>query len=403
MREGFLDSLISKLDTLDSNNMQAFILHLVKDKGFLETIFNTIKEGVIVIDRNLSVQYANKSAADMLGIPDNIYDQKISKFLRDIDWKRILQEDEEEWYRISRQDVMISYPKRRILNFYIVPHGDDQELATIILNDITESRLSALENFESEKGALISMLAAGVAHEIGNPLNSLNIHLQLLERHCGGTDKKPADDEALEMIDVAKSEVKRLDLIITQFLSAIRPTKPNMEKVDIKDLVEATLSFMKTEIEDRSIKVRCKWPKIIPDISGDSNQLKQVVYNLIKNASQAMPEGGRIDIKCKVNTDNLQLSVSDTGSGIPGKDIGNIFEPYFTSKKSGTGLGLMIVERIVREHGAELAVESEPGKGTVFTISFPLHSQRVKLLESSIPKTIEHSKNFRKKETNFSK
>ena len=383
MREGFLDSLISKLDSLDSNNMQAFILHLVKDKGFLETIFNTIKEGIVVIDRCLNIQYTNKSAADMLGIPDNIHEQKISKFLRDIDWKRILQEDEEEWYRISRQDVNVSYPRRRILNFYIVPHGDDQELATIILNDITESRLSTLENFESEKSMLISMLAASVAHEIGNPLNSLNIHLQLLERHCRGTDEEPADDEALDMINVAKSEVKRLDLIITQFLTAIRPTKPNMEKLDLKELVEATLNFMKNEIEGRSIVVHCEWPEVMPDISGDLNQLKQALYNLIKNASQAMPEGGRIDIICTVDEDNLRLSISDTGCGISAKDMGNIFEPYFTRKQTGTGLGLMIVERIVREHGAELAVESEPGKGTVFIINFPLYSQRVKLLPSS--------------------
>ena len=383
MREGFLDRLIPKLDSLDSSNMQAFILHLVKDKGFLETIFNTIKEGIVVIDRNLQIQYTNKSAADMLGIPDNIHEQKISKFLRGIDWTRILQEDEEEWYRISRQDVKVSYPRRRILNFYIVPHEDDQELATIILNDITETRLSALENFESEKTELISMLAASVAHEIGNPLNSLNIHLQLLERHSRGTDEKPADDEALDMINVAKGEVKRLDLIITQFLSAIRPTKPDMEKLDLKELVDVTLNFMKNEIEDRSISVHAEWPEVIPDIFGDSNQLKQAVYNLIKNASQAMPEGGRINIICTVDEDNLKLSISDTGCGISAKDMGNIFEPYFTRKQTGTGLGLMIVERIVREHGAELAVESEPGKGTVFIISFPLHSQRVRLLPSS--------------------
>jgi len=383
MRDGFLDKLISRLDSLDSNNMQAFILHLVKDKGFLETIFNTIKEGIVVIDRTLQIQYTNKSAADMLGIPDNINEQKISKFLREIDWKRILQEDEEEWYRISRQDVKVLYPKRRILNFYIVPHEDDQELATIILNDITESRLSALENFESEKTELISMLAASVAHEIGNPLNSLNIHLQLLERHCRGTDEKPADDEALDMINIAKNEVKRLDLIIAQFLSAIRPTKPNMEKLDLKELVIATLNFMKNEIKDRSIMVHCEWPDVMPDIPGDSNQLKQAVYNLIKNASQAMPEGGRIDIICTADEDNLRLSISDTGCGISAKDMGNIFEPYFTRKQTGTGLGLMIVERIIREHGAELAVESEPGKGTVFRINFPLHSQRVKLLPSS--------------------
>jgi two-component system, sporulation sensor kinase E len=185
------------------------------------------------------------------------------------------------------------------------------------------------------------------------------------------------------MINVAKSEVKRLDLIITQFLSAIRPTRPDMRKLDLKKMVNDTLTFMKNEIEERSIIVHCKWPDVIPDISGDSNQLKQAIYNLIKNASQAMPEGGRIDVTCTIDEDNLRLSISDTGCGISAKDMGNIFEPYFTRKRAGTGLGLMIVERIVREHGAELAVESEPGKGTVFVVSFPLYSQRFKLLPSS--------------------
>ena len=294
-----------------------------------------------------------------------------------------MQEDEEEWYRISRQDVKVSYPRKRILNFYIVPHDDDNELATIILNDITESKLSDQQNFESEKSELISMLAASVAHEIGNPLNSLNIHLQLLQRHCGSIFDGQPDEEAIEMINIAKSEVKRLDLIITQFLSAIRPTKPNFENLDMKEVVGATLNFMNNELEDRSITVNCKWPDVLPDISGDSNQIKQAVYNLIKNASQAISEGGQINIACIVSDDYLKLSISDTGCGISAKDMGNIFEPYFTRKKAGTGLGLMIVERIVREHGAELAVETEPGKGTVFTISFPLYSQRVRLLPSS--------------------
>ena len=111
-------------------------------------------------------------------------------------------------------------------------------------------------------------------------------------------------------------------------------------------------------------------------------QLKQALYNLIKNATQAMPEGGKIGIICSVDEDDIHLSISDTGSGISGKDMSNIFEPYFTKKRSGTGLGLMIVERIIREHGAELAVESEPGKGTVFTINFPLRIQKAKLLPS---------------------
>jgi two-component system, sporulation sensor kinase E len=378
MKDNFLDTLINKLDNLDSNNMQAFIFRLVKQKGFLETIFNTIKEGIVVVDRYLHIQYANQTARNLLGFPKNFMDQRISKFLRDIDWKRIMQEDEEEWYRLSRQEIQINYPRRRILSFYLVPHEGDDDLATIILNDVTESRINDLENFESEKLHLMSMLSAGVAHEIGNPLNSLNIHLELLGRHFNEQPKK--DSEALEMIDIAKSEVKRLDLIITQFLTAIRPTKPDMIKTNLRMLILQTITFMKSELDTKNIKIKKEWPEMLPEILADQNQIKQAIYNLIKNAAQATSEDGKIEIKCKSNEEYLILSIADTGCGISKKDMNNIFEPYYTKKKTGTGLGLMIVERIVREHGAQLAVESDPGKGTVFTIKFPLKSQRVKLL-----------------------
>lgn len=382
MKESFLEALVSKLDNLDSNNMQAFILRLVKQKGFLETIFNTIKEGIVVVDRYLHIMYANQTAIDMLGFPNNYIDQRISKFLRDIDWKRIMQEDEEEWYRLSRQEIQINYPRKRILNFYLVPHEESNNLATIILNDVTESRMNELQNFESEKLNLMSILAAGVAHEIGNPLNSLNIHLELLKRHFNSSDKK--DDEAMEMIDIAKSEVHRLDLIITQFLSAIRPTKPKMQKVDIKTLISETLNFMQNELDSKDVKIKTSLPEVLPEIEVDPNQIKQAVFNLIKNAAQAVSEGGTVYVNCNSDDDYVTLSISDTGCGISVKDMSNIFEPYFTKKSSGSGLGLMIVERIIREHGAELTIESEPGKGAVFSIKFPRYSQKFKLLTEPI-------------------
>ncbi len=383
MNESFIDSLISKLDNLDPNNMQAFILKLFKQKGFLETIFNAIKEGVVVIDRKLKIRYANKSAADMLGLPEKSKELNISAFLRDIDWKRILQEDENEWYRISKQDVKVFYPTPRILSFYIVPHEQDNDLATIIMSDISDSKRSYEETKESEKVQMMSILAAGVAHEIGNPLNSLNIHLQLLSRELNDINDK--NQEVLELLDVAKSEVKRLDLIITQFLTAIRPTKPIMAKVDLNELIKYVLNFMKNELLDHNVIVNISLENKLPEISGDANQLKQALFNLIKNSIQAMTTGGNLNISTVLNVekDNIKLTIKDTGSGISSEKITHIFEPYFTDKNNGTGLGLMIVDRIIREHGGELAVESEPGKGTSFILNFPLLTHRIKLLSSS--------------------
>lgn len=381
MKSSFLDNLISKLGNLDAGNMQAFVHKLAKQKGFLEVIFNAIMEGVVVIDRSLRIVYYNKSAELMLGIPEGGGKElKISTFLREIDWARILQQDEEEWYRISRQEIEIFYPSKCIVNFYVVPNDDENKLATIILSDITEKRKREVENFESEKIQLMSILAAGVAHEIGNPLNSLNIHLQLLERIF----KDKMDDEAKEILGVARSEVKRLDLIITQFLSAIRPTKPKMEPVDLQEIVNYTLDFMHNELDEHNVKIEKKFAEVAPLVLGDENQLKQAFFNIIKNSMQAMSTGGVIAIECHVNEekDTLSLVMSDTGNGISADDITKVFDPYFTKKNKGTGLGLMIVERIIREHGAELLVESEPGKGTKFIMNFPLRVRKTKLLEA---------------------
>lgn len=371
--------MISKLDKLDTNNIQSYVMRLAHEKGFLEAVFNTIREGVIVIDSHLRLQYANKAACDMLGFPRNFHDLRINRFLRDIDWKRILREDEGEWYRISSRDVEVFYPKRRVLSFYLVPHESRKGMATVILTDITEKRRSEQENFESQKLELVSTLAAGVAHEIGNPLNSLNIHLQLLERHLKGTP----DREATELLAVAKSEVERLDLIINQFLRAIRPAKPQLLPLDIKQVVDETLGFLREEIEARAISIRCDWPEALPNIHGDAGQLKQALYNLVKNAMQAMPDGGELGVSCSVDETYLALAISDTGKGIDPADMNEIFNPYFTTKERGTGLGLMVVERIVREHGAELDVESSQGKGTVFTLKFPLKSVKMRLLGPS--------------------
>ncbi|OGV18521.1 MAG: hypothetical protein A2X47_09405 [Lentisphaerae bacterium GWF2_38_69] len=381
MKGLFLDSILSKVENLDGENLQAFIHKLVKYKDFLEIVFNAVKEGIVVIDRSLSIRYNNRSAAEMLGIPEYMKDIKISAFLKDIDWGWILQRDKHEWDRISRQEIEIFYPVNRVLGFYIVPHGDEDDLATIILSDITEKIKSQKETIESEKVALMSMLAAGVAHEIGNPLNSLNIHLQLMERDFKGK----MDSEGIEILQTCQSEVKRLDLIISQFLGAIRPVKLNYEPIDIQELLLFTLEFMKNELDESHIGTGKNFLDACPIIQGDHNQLKQAFFNIIKNAMQAMPTGGMIwfDIFIDYEKDKLNVSITDSGHGISAADIPNIFEPYFTKKKKGTGLGLMIVEKIIREHGAELTVESEPGKGARFIISFPLKTNRLKLLGSN--------------------
>lgn len=382
-KDSLLDRLIKRLDMMDANSVQAYILRLYREKGFLETIFNAVHEGILVIDRHLRITYHNLAAQELLGLPETSSEVRISQFIRGVDWRRILQGDEEEWDRISRQEVEIIYPRHRIVQFYLVPHGGGNAeagggMATVILNDVTESRRRTLDEIEMEKNSLVAMLAAGVAHEIGNPLNSLYLHLQLLQRQL--RDKKFDREEAADLVNVAKSEVERLDTIIHQFLHAVRPGKPEMQPLEIKDVIVETLNFMRREIEDRGIEIKCSWPEMLPKINGDPNQLKQAFYNILKNSLQAMPHGGAIEIECSYDPDVIELIFADTGPGIRAEDINQVFEPFHTTKKEGTGLGLMIVERIIREHGADLAVESEVGRGTRIILRFYRHGRRIRLL-----------------------
>jgi signal transduction histidine kinase len=338
----------------------------------------------VVIDRKLRIVYHNATAKEMLGLPDDLSNLRVSNFLRGVDWRAILNQDLDEWSKlVARQEIEIVYPTRRIIQFYLVPHGDSAETASLILNDVTESRERAASEAENERSQLVSTLAAGVAHEIGNPLNSLYLSLQLLQRNIA-KDAFEKDD-ALSTLSEAKKEVERLDSIINQFLRALRPAKPNLVDLDLKELLVEALNFMRHEIEAREIKASCVWPEAVPRILGDPQQLKQAFYNLMKNAIQAMNNGGSLTISCDYDDESVNLRFSDSGSGIKPEDLSRIFKPYYTTKSSGTGLGLMIVDRIVRDHGAKLSVESVLGKGSVFTIKFPRTGRRVRFLQEPKP------------------
>lgn len=383
MKAGFLDRLLTKLDRVSPEEMQAFLVRLVREKGFFEQVFEALDEGVIICEPLGAISFINRAACRFFGLDaGEVAGRRLEEVVRGFHWPAQRHRQD----TVSR-DMEVFYPEHRVLNFYLrsIDDGETEapELGTVMLvRDITQTLRMAEEQIESERLNALTMMAAGVAHEIGNPLNSLNIHIQVLERKLKKAD--PAlFAQVQEQINVARSEVQRLDFIIEQFLRAIRPSRPVFEMADLNRLIESAVNFLAPELKDRRIKTRLLLHEALPLLRLDPNQLKQAFYNLIKNAVQAMGTGGSLTIRSDLSEYDAVVTFEDTGKGMSPETVAAMHEAWFTTRKTGVGLGMLIVRRIVREHGGELSIESSEGKGTRITITLPRGQRPVRFLESS--------------------
>ena len=382
MKSAFWNKLIERLDKLDPGSMQVQFLRLASERGLLETIFHALREGILVLDAEGRIVYANRGACRLLGLDEaTAPGQPMGRYLREIEWESLLRLDEKEWARMASREIEISYPEHRFLALYLAPldnPADGRTGVVMILRDVTKERDHAAEIVESERLNAILMLAAGVAHEIGNPLNSLTIHLQLLDRELRGVPEEKR--EALkELLDVARGEISRLDQILSQFLKAIRPSLPNFERSGLPEIVAETLASLGAEVRDRKVVVEVEPAEGLPTAWVDRGQVRQAFFNVIRNAIQAMGGGGVLRISFAASDRLVGAVFQDTGPGIPPGQMGELFEPFRTTKANGSGMGLMIVQRIVRDHGGTVMVDSLPG-GTRIQLNFQRDDQRIRLL-----------------------
>lgn len=391
MKSGFLDKLIERLDQVEPEEVQRLIMRLVREKGFLESVFESLQEGVFILDPVGQITFVNQAAVRIFGLQDpQCVGQKLDQVVRGLNWAKLADPS-----HIVSRDMEILYPERRFLNVYLSPmrglmDDDAQHLGYVLLvRDLTTIREQEEKVVESEKLNALTLLAAGVAHEIGNPLNSLDIHLQLLRRKLDKLDILESEDLG-QHLDTAQEEIKRLDTILKQFLQAIRPTTPERESHNLHTLLKETLDLLAGELESRKVKVSLALADSLPSVQLDSAQIKQALFNLIKNAFQALPaSGGLIEIETAFTDYEISLVIRDHGSGIPPEVMGSIFEPFHSTKKSGTGLGLLIVRRIIREHGGEIELESQQGEGTSVSIFLPRENKNIRLLENISSDVIE--------------
>jgi signal transduction histidine kinase len=242
-----------------------------------------------------------------------------------------------------------------------------QQMEEKIQKTTADLRKTEAQLIRSEKLAALGQLAAGIAHEIRNPLTSINILIHSL------TENFPPESARREDLQVIEEEIRRINEIVDQFLRFARPAPPRLQKADVLSVFEETLQLLRPQMEKYRIIVQKEFQVLRP-ISMDREQMKQVILNLLLNAVQAMPNGGRLTLRGQVLEDGqwVTLSIQDSGIGIPSEDMNKLFDPFFSTKEGGVGLGLSIAHRIIDQHHGKIEVESAPGKGTLLTVWLPI-------------------------------
>jgi signal transduction histidine kinase len=377
-----LDRVLGRLDSLDSVGLTNLVQRLARERTLLEEIFNTLQEGVLVIAADGTIEYANDAAHRLMGLDgDRLAGQTLWRLVPGL--RSSLGGDGSAGVQAVSREFELSYPEPRTVRFYMVAlreEGGGARRRAVILADVTPEKLATARRIEDERTSSILLLAGGVAHELGNPLNSLGIHLQLIARKLKRFKGSAQVDSIAESVGVCREEVGRLDQIVTNFLEAVRPRPPDLAETNVADVLAEVLRFQKREFANRGIAVEAETQASLPKVLADRGQLKQVFFNLTKNAMEAMQPGGRLRIRSRADDDSVYLVFGDSGAGIREEDMGKLFRPYHTTKPGGHGLGLTIVQRIMRAHGGQVGVESSEGIGTVVTLQFPRKDRSVRML-----------------------
>ncbi len=274
--------------------------------------------------------------------------------------------------RVEERDFALEGAPLRTISVSILPLVRSGEIhgSLLTVEDVTERRGREARLRRAESLAALTTLTAGVAHEIKNPLASIGIHLQLMQKQLKDTDRVPTA-EIKPYLDIVGEEVDRLNMIVVDYLMAVRPSEGRFEPGDLNEVIREITKFLQFELKDAGIELIQEFSEI-PRVELDQKSLKQALLNLIKNAIEAMPHGGTLWIGTSRQQETVTVQIRDSGVGIPEDVIGKIFEPYFTTKDFSSGLGLTVVYKIIKEHSGEVSVDSRAGEGTTFTLTFPV-------------------------------
>lgn len=373
----FVHKLVKNLDRIDRDSLERHLRELVDSHKTLENILHEIHEGVLVVHKNGEIHFANSAAQSWLGVNFSPNQKTNIKQIADSRVGEFLERNIPHLAQRLTGDFHILSPREMDVRIFLYPMEDKKEILALVLNLQTEKSKSNRKAADSSIEGLLS-LAAGIAHEIGNPLNSIAIHLALLQKEIKNLpDNKKTNFE--KALSVLQTETGRLDRIVRNFLKAARKPPLRFRHENLNQILKAAIEFMSPELSENNVRIQIKTDDTIPPFLMDRERLHQAFINLIKNAMQAMPKGGRLLIRTSLKDKIAAVVLKDEGQGISEKDLPHIFEAYYTTKTEGSGLGLMTVWKTVAEHAGHIEVASQPGSGSTFTLLLPLREPKLQL------------------------
>jgi len=343
-------------------------------QAFKDLVFQCVGTGLIALDREHRITAVNRAAEEIIGVAA---DQAIGRAWSTLGGATAPLESIEVAISGSprastRHETTLRRPDGTTvpvrMTFSALRSGDGERLGLIgACEDLSAIRALETRMRQADRLATVGRMAANIAHEIRNPLASLTGAIEVL------TSPLTSEDARERLSQIVARESERLNHIIKNFLEYARPAPLSITTFDVAAAAEEVLLLLEHRASPGSLKVIREFAPSIP-WPVDAQQFRQILWNLCLNAVEAMPEGGELRVAAAVRGDTLEIAVSDTGEGIGAGDLSHVFEPFFSTKPEGTGLGLALVHRIVQEHGGEIDVHSSPDLGTTFTLTLPSRS-----------------------------
>lgn len=379
----FVQKALLKLEKVDREQIATLLNQISHENESLRIVMDSLTDGVLVTDREGRLSLVNKSA-DRL-VPFHTGDTRQRPI-----WEAVSDSDVAEFFRtaLTNQEKVVDKEftmnsgRTMTLSFSIFPlvRKGRIEGNVVHVENVTDKKVEQARLRRAESLAALTTLTAGVAHEIKNPLQSIGIHIQLIQKLSQG--RKTLKREQIEpYLSVINEEVDRLNRIVVDFLFTVRPMDAHLVKGDLNQIIRELVEFMRYEMEKAGVHGELVLSPSLPKLELDEKYLKQALLNIVQNAVSAMPGGGTLRVETSRHGNEVLLRITDTGVGIPPENLTKIWEPFFTTKDFGSGLGLTLVFKIVKEHRGEISVQSAVGAGTTFTVTLPVPQDQRTLLD----------------------